>query len=75
MDNEIKKIWEEIQDECHRYVEHGMKDKDFPKNATYQDATNVFLFKKLAEFELRLRGLEHSNRQTKSYIGRNTPLK
>ncbi len=40
-----------IQSECHQAVEAIMKVN---KNSSYQDATNVYLFRKLAELEIRL---------------------
>lgn len=46
---------ERFQKECHDLTKEIIEQK--PK-CTVQDATNVWLFKKLAEFEVRLRQLE-----------------
>ena len=46
---------ERFQNECHALTREIIEQK--PK-CTVQDATNVWLFKKLAEFEVRLRQLE-----------------
>lgn len=46
---------ERFQNECHALTKEIIEQK--PK-CTVQDATNVWLFKKLAEFEVRLRQLE-----------------
>ena len=47
---------DEIQKECHRCVEFVKSQK--PVTFNYQDATNIFLFKKLAEQEIRLQRIE-----------------
>lgn len=55
---EVQKIAEGFQDECHAMV------KNIMNNATveYQDATNIYMFVKLAEFEKRLQAIEkHSS--------------
>ncbi len=46
---------ERFQDECHALTTEIIQQK--PK-CTVQDAANVWMFKKLAEFEVRLRQLE-----------------
>ena len=46
---------ERFQDECHALTKEIIEQK--PK-CTVQDATNVWMFKKLAEFEVRLRQIE-----------------
>ena len=45
-----------FQEDCHEVVEMVMKMSK--KEITSQDATNVWIFRKLAEFEFRLRKLE-----------------
>jgi hypothetical protein len=52
-------IGNEFQKDCHRAVEYALKEN--PK-VSYQDATNVWIFGKLAEFELRLREVEKSEK-------------
>lgn len=47
-----------FQKDCHWTVERIILQK--PK-VTYQDATNVWMFVKLAELEIRLRELENAN--------------
>jgi len=45
---QIQSIAESIQKECHQIVEYIMKSTD-NKEVNVQDATNVFIFRKLAE--------------------------
>ena len=47
----LEEITEQIQNECHSFVESV-------PNVTYQDATNTFLFMKLAELTLKLKKYE-----------------
>ena len=47
----LEKITEQIQNECHIFVESVT-------NVNYQDATNTFLFMKLAELTLKLKNYE-----------------
>ena len=47
----LEKITEQIQNECHSFVESV-------PNVNYQDATNTFLFMKLAELTLKLKNYE-----------------
>jgi hypothetical protein len=47
----LKYTAENIQNECHKTVEAIMKETG---SVSYQDATNVFLFRKLAEYELMI---------------------
>jgi hypothetical protein len=44
---EVLTIAEKLQDECHAAVGAVMSEKD----VSYQDATNVWMFKKLAELQ------------------------
>lgn len=53
--NEIIDTTENFQNDCHSLVKVIIAEKP---NCTVQDATNVWLFKKLAEFEVRLRQIE-----------------
>ena len=57
-DKQILKIAEQLQDDCHKVVEAVMKEG---KKVSYQDAANVWLFNKLAEFENRIKELENTN--------------
>jgi len=57
---EVLTITEEFQNDCHKLVEELMKQ--LPK-LSVQDATNVWLFKKLADIEFRLRQLENDKRK------------
>ena len=45
---------DDIQKKCHAYVEQVLKEKP---NVGYQDATNVYLFHKIAELELMVEKL------------------
>ena len=47
----LEEITEQIQNECHSFVESV-------PNVSYQDATNTFLFMKLAELTLKLKNHE-----------------
>lgn len=47
-------IAEVFQNNCHKVVEEVLREKE----VSYQDATNVWIFHKLAEFEMRLQSLE-----------------
>jgi hypothetical protein len=46
---------EYFQNDCHSLTKAIIAEKP---NVSVQDATNVWLFKKLADFEMRLRELE-----------------
>jgi len=50
-----EQLTEKIQNDCHKLTDAMIKRS---KKVKVQDATNVFLFHKLAEIELRLRQLE-----------------
>ena len=50
----LEEITEQIQNECHSFVESV-------PNVNYQDATNTFLFMKLAELTLKLKNYETRN--------------
>lgn len=58
-DGELYDIAQEIQQECHTTVEQCIKLGK--KGTSMQDATNVFIFRKLAEMELRIRQLESAS--------------
>ena len=51
----LEELTENLQNDCHKTVEAILKDKP---NCSYQDATNVWLFKKLAELELSIEELQ-----------------
>jgi hypothetical protein len=59
MSNEIElaQIAQDIQQECHASVEYVINNSE--SQVSVQDATNVFLYRKLAEMELRIRNLEN----------------
>ena len=50
----LEEITEQIQNECHNFIESV-------PNVNYQDATNTFLFMKLAELTLKLKNYETRN--------------
>ena len=50
----LEEITEQIQNECHSFIESV-------PNVNYQDATNTFLFMKLAELNLKLKNYEQRN--------------
>ena len=47
----LEEITEQIQKDCHKFVESIIS------KVTYQDATNTFLFMKLAELTLKLKSM------------------
>ena len=51
----LEEITEQIQEDCHKFVESIIS------KVTYQDATNTFLFMKLAELTLKLKNYETRN--------------
>ena len=61
MEKEILELAELFQKNCHALTKAVIAEK--PK-VSVQDATNVWLFEKLAEFETRLRKLEKSTSTT-----------
>lgn len=67
-ENEIQKRAEEIQNEIHRQVEAAMPNTEDNKtlNLQYQDCTNVCIFRKLAELELKIE--EMQNWKENNYI-------
>lgn len=52
----IHEIYEQFQKHCHALINIIVSHRK--DSYSYQDATNVWLFLKLAEFELRLREIE-----------------
>ena len=54
MSEELSKTAEQIQNECHKFVESV-------PNLSYQDATNVFIFMKLAELTTKLKEYERQS--------------
>lgn len=60
MDNlSIWQIMDSIQFECHKFVEKCITEK---VSISYQDATNTFMFLKLAELQNRIEYLEKINK-------------
>lgn len=57
--NEIIDTINNFQNDCHSLVKSITSERP---NITNQDVTNVWLFKKLAEFEVRLRQLEDAKK-------------
>lgn len=51
---ELEMYADDVQEECHKTVEAIMAEK---ANCSYQDAVNVFLFRKLAEHQLAIETL------------------
>lgn len=73
---ELDQISQEILNNMHKTVDATMNHPDFKATTgSYQDTTNMYFVRKLAEYELRLRRLEKGNARTQSFISRNTPLK
>ena len=52
--SELETITEEIQKECHVMIELVASKTDTPN---YQDITNVFLFRKIAELQIQIKNL------------------
>jgi hypothetical protein len=52
---QILQVAENFQNDCHNMANQILNEK----KVSYQDAVNVWTFKKLAEFELRLSQLEN----------------
>jgi recombinational DNA repair protein RecR len=46
----LKDVTEKIQDECHKFTESILATS----SVSYQDATNTFLYMKLAELTIKL---------------------
>ena len=58
-DSEIRLRIEELQQECHLCTEDVFELAKVDKpDLTYQDITNVFLLRKIAELQLELRELK-----------------
>lgn len=55
--DQLGKATLEIQAECHKTVEN-IKSNCKPEDFDYNDAANVFIFKKLAELQLRIQEME-----------------
>jgi hypothetical protein len=51
-DDETMTLAEQFQKDCHQIVEAAIKEADTP--VSYQDATNMFLFNKLAELQMEI---------------------
>lgn len=64
----VNQITASIQQECNRHLEDVINHPHRKEPVDYQDATNVFLFKKLADLEYRVQQLE-------SAAMNNNPLK
>ena len=72
---ELDELTAQIQKECHEIGNIMLEQKpDFFKQGTTQDITNVFLFKKLALIELRLRELESAKGRADDFLNMHTPL-
>lgn len=59
IENKFLNKMEKLQNDCHIFTDDMMKNS---KSSTiqYQDITNIWLFNKLAEYELRIEELENS---------------
>ena len=75
---ELEQIIFGIQKECHEYVDKMVdqlgKQGELKKDTIPQDFINIFLYKKLADVELRLRNLESAKGRTDDYLNMHTPL-
>ncbi len=58
-DSKLLGMAKHIQLECHKTVEVIINDQK--AKVDVQDATNVFIFRKLAEYELRIEQLESNH--------------
>lgn len=56
----IQTIAEHLQEDCHKTVESILYEKR-GTNINIQDCTNVWMFRKLAEIEIRIKELESIN--------------
>ena len=54
-DDETMTLAEQFQKDCHQVVEEVLRDE---KKMSYQDATNIFLFNKLAELQIQINDLK-----------------
>ncbi len=54
-EKQINVLAEKLQDDCHNVVSEVMKAK---QGASCQDVTNVWMFHKLAELQLKIKELE-----------------
>jgi hypothetical protein len=76
--NELDEMILRIQKECHEYVDRMVdqlgKEGKLKKDTVPQDFINIFLYKKLADVELRLCNLERAKGRTDDYLNMHTPL-
>lgn len=63
--DQILKLAGELQEQCHEQVElimqNDYEDHGSASKISNQDATNIYLFQKLAELTLRIQELENDN--------------
>lgn len=59
---EIMQLAESLQSDCHKQTKE-LSDKS--KDARYETTTNVWMFLKLAELEVRIKQLENDKNQGK----------
>lgn len=72
---QLDELTAQIQKECYELGTAMLEQQpDFFKKGTSQDITNVFLFKKLAAIELRLRRLESAKGRADDFLNMHTPL-
>ncbi len=59
-EKDIDDLAEHFQRSCHETVSYVMKhQKTLPDNGSVQDATNVWLFRKLAELQIEINELKN----------------
>lgn len=68
----VHDIMEVFQKDCHKTASEVMKRSGKP--IIVQDVTNVWMWRKLAEFELRLRKLEEAKGMIEAFMNNHTPL-
>lgn len=55
---DVNDLAEYFQNDCHRHVDYVIERSLIPDKGLVQDATNVWLFRKLAEMQLKINELE-----------------
>ena len=64
MSKEQEELTEKLQLECHGFIEKIIEISGKYDSKSYQDATNVWLFSKLAELQLKNQELESKIRSS-----------
>ncbi len=56
---DVNDLAEYFQNDCHRHVDYVIERSLIPDKGLVQDATNVWLFRKLAELQLEINELKN----------------